>query len=175
MCQVLTLCGFYRVSPDGNCAYVHWGSFTSSSRSVRRAIWYTWFSEPHECSCNLLIFSSFLNHGTILTSTIFSNSLYNTDRRVIISVRLSFTDWFLFPVLGIWMIIPRLKQSGICSMVTIVLKITLTSCIALTLSSLNLLSSSSTTSRKLLSQFPTCSGWRWAKWVKIKENCHESV
>ena len=32
----------------------------------------------------------------------------------------------------------------------------------LTLSGLNLpLSSSSTTSRELLSQFPTCSGWRW--------------
>ena len=34
---------------DGNCAYVHWGYFTSNSRSVRRAIWFTWFSEPHEC------------------------------------------------------------------------------------------------------------------------------
>ena len=34
--------------------------------------------------------------------------------------------------------------------------------IVLTLSSLNLpLSSSSTTSRELLSQFSTCSGWRW--------------
>ena len=49
MCQVLTHCGFSGVSPDGNCAYVHWGSFTSNSRSVRRAIWFTWFSEPHEC------------------------------------------------------------------------------------------------------------------------------
>ena len=29
-------------------AYVHWGSFTSSSKSVRRAIWFTWFSEPHD-------------------------------------------------------------------------------------------------------------------------------
>ena len=42
----------------------------------------------------------------------------------------------------------------------------------LTLSSLNLpLSSSSTTSRKLLSQFSTCSEWRWlgvgGKWKKI--------
>ena len=41
-------CGFFRVSPDGNCAYVHWGSFTSNSKSVRRAIWFTWFSEPHD-------------------------------------------------------------------------------------------------------------------------------
>ena len=44
MCQVLTHCGFSGVSTDGNCAYVHWGSFTSNSRSVRRAIWFTWFS-----------------------------------------------------------------------------------------------------------------------------------
>ena len=49
MCQVPTHCGFSGVSPDGNCAYVHWGSFTSNSRSVRRAIWFTWFSEHHEC------------------------------------------------------------------------------------------------------------------------------
>ena len=41
MCQVLTHCG--------NCAYVYWGSFTSNSRSVRRAIWFTWFSKPLEC------------------------------------------------------------------------------------------------------------------------------
>ena len=41
-------CGFSVVSPDGNCAYVHWGSFTSNSKSVRRAIWFTWFSEPHD-------------------------------------------------------------------------------------------------------------------------------
>ena len=41
-------CGFFWVSPDGNCAYVHWGSFTSDSKSVRRAIWFTWFSEPHD-------------------------------------------------------------------------------------------------------------------------------
>ena len=41
-------CGFFGVSPDGNCAYVHWGSFTSNSKSVRRAIWFTWFSEPHD-------------------------------------------------------------------------------------------------------------------------------
>ena len=45
---------------------------------------------------------------------------------------------------------------------------------SLTLSSLNLpLSSSSTTSRELLSQFSTCSGWRWLvvgdKW-KMKNN-----
>ena len=39
-------CGFLGVSPDGNC--VHWGSFTSNSKSVRRAIWFTWFSEPHD-------------------------------------------------------------------------------------------------------------------------------
>ena len=41
-------CGFFGVSPDGHCAYVHWGSFTSNSKSVRRAIWFTWFSEPHD-------------------------------------------------------------------------------------------------------------------------------
>ena len=41
-------CGFFGVSPDGNCTYVHWGSFTSNSKSVRRAIWFTWFSEPHD-------------------------------------------------------------------------------------------------------------------------------
>ena len=40
--------GFSGVSPDGNCAYVHRGSFTSNSKSVRRAIWFTWFSEPHD-------------------------------------------------------------------------------------------------------------------------------
>ena len=40
---------------------------------------------------------------------------------------------------------------------------------ALTLSSLSLpLSSSSTTSRELLSQFPTCSGW---KWLKVGDKC----
>ena len=52
MCQVLWFSG---VSPDGNCAYVHWGSFTSNSRSVRRAIWFTWFSEPHECIQHLAV------------------------------------------------------------------------------------------------------------------------
>ena len=31
MCQVLKHCGFSGVSPDGNCSYVHWGSFTSKS------------------------------------------------------------------------------------------------------------------------------------------------
>ena len=41
-------CGFSGVSLDGNCAYVHWGSFTSNSKSVKRAIWFTWFSEPHD-------------------------------------------------------------------------------------------------------------------------------
>ena len=46
-----------------------------------------------------------------------------------------------------------------------------------TLSSLNLpLSSSSTTSRELLSQFSTCSGWRWLEVrEKVKENCHVFV
>ena len=39
--------GFSGVSPDGNCAYVYWGSFTSNSKSVGIAIWFTWFSEPH--------------------------------------------------------------------------------------------------------------------------------
>ena len=55
MCQVLTHCGFFGVSLDGNCAYVHWGSFTSNSRSVRLAIWFTWFSEPHECIQHLAV------------------------------------------------------------------------------------------------------------------------
>ena len=55
MCQVPTHCGFSRVSPDENCAYVHWGSFTSNSRSVRRTIWFTWFSEPHECIQHLAV------------------------------------------------------------------------------------------------------------------------
>ena len=41
-------CGFSEVPPDGNCADVHWGSFTSNSSSVRWAIWFTWFSEPHD-------------------------------------------------------------------------------------------------------------------------------
>ena len=41
-------CRFSGVSPDGNCTYVHWGSFTSNSKSVRRAIWFAWFSEPHD-------------------------------------------------------------------------------------------------------------------------------
>ena len=48
MCQVLHIVDFLGVSPDGNCAYVNWGSFTSNSKSVRRAIWFTWFSEPHD-------------------------------------------------------------------------------------------------------------------------------
>ena len=29
--------------------------FTSNSRSVRRAIWFTWFSEPHECIQHLAV------------------------------------------------------------------------------------------------------------------------
>ena len=33
MSQVLTRCGFSGVSPDGNCAYVHWGSFKWPSRT----------------------------------------------------------------------------------------------------------------------------------------------
>ena len=42
-----------------------------------------------------------------------------------------------------------------------------------TLWNLNLpLSSSSTRSRELLSQFSTCSGWRW---FEIRENCHVLV
>ena len=48
MCQVLHIVDFLGVSPDENCAYVHLGSFTSNSKSVRRAICLTWFSEPHE-------------------------------------------------------------------------------------------------------------------------------
>ena len=43
------------VSPDGNCAYVYWGFFTSISKSVRRAIWFTWFSEPNECIQHLAV------------------------------------------------------------------------------------------------------------------------
>ena len=38
---------FSGVSPNGNCAYVRWGSFMSNSSSVRRAIWFTWYSESH--------------------------------------------------------------------------------------------------------------------------------
>ena len=41
-------CGFSGVSPDRNCVYDYWGSVTSNSKSVRRAIWFTWFSEPHD-------------------------------------------------------------------------------------------------------------------------------
>ena len=48
-------CGFSGVSPDGNCAYVQWGSFTSNSKSVRRAILFTWFCEPHECIQHLAV------------------------------------------------------------------------------------------------------------------------
>ena len=48
MCAIAPHCGFFGVSPDANCAYVRWGSFTSNSSSVRRAIWFTWFSEPHD-------------------------------------------------------------------------------------------------------------------------------
>ena len=45
--------------------------------------------------------------------------------------------------------------------------------IDLTLSILNLLlSSSSTTSRELLPQFSTCSGWKWRCGLNIKKNCH---
>ena len=45
--HIVTLWIFWGLS-DGNCAYVHWGSFTSNSESVRRAIWFTWFSEPQD-------------------------------------------------------------------------------------------------------------------------------
>ena len=55
MCQVLHVVDFFGVPPEGNCAYVHWGSFTSNSKSVRRAIWFTWFSEPHECIQHLAV------------------------------------------------------------------------------------------------------------------------
>ena len=55
MPSIFTHCKFSGVLPDGNCAYVHWGSFTSNSRSVRRAIWFTWFSEPHECIQHLAV------------------------------------------------------------------------------------------------------------------------
>ena len=48
-------CGFFGVSQDGNCAHVHWGSFTLNSKSVRRAIWFTWLSEPHECIQHLAV------------------------------------------------------------------------------------------------------------------------
>ena len=50
-------CGFSGVSPDGNCAWVHWGFFTSNSKSVRRAIWFTWFSEPHGTT-SLLVYTA---------------------------------------------------------------------------------------------------------------------
>ena len=39
-------CGFSGVPPDRNCAHVHWGSFTSNSSSVWRAIWFTWYACP---------------------------------------------------------------------------------------------------------------------------------
>ena len=45
--------GFIGVSLDENCAYVHWGFFTSNYSSVRRIIWFTWFSKPqtwHHCT-----------------------------------------------------------------------------------------------------------------------------
>ena len=50
MCQVLTHCGFSGVSPDGNWKLRLRPSkfFTSNSRSDRRAIWFTWFSEPYD-------------------------------------------------------------------------------------------------------------------------------
>ena len=50
-------CGFLgsRWMETAQVAYVHWGSFTSNYRSVRRALWFTWFSEPHECIQHLAI------------------------------------------------------------------------------------------------------------------------
>ena len=33
-------CGFFGVSPDGNCAYVRWGYFTSNSKAVRSHLIY---------------------------------------------------------------------------------------------------------------------------------------
>ena len=53
-------CGFSGVSPDKNCAYVHWGSFTSNSKSDRRAIWFTWSSEPHDTTSlhNVLVYKA---------------------------------------------------------------------------------------------------------------------
>ena len=53
-------CGFSGVSPSGNCACVHWVSFTSNSKSVRRDIWFTWFSEPHDTTSlhNVLVYTA---------------------------------------------------------------------------------------------------------------------
>ena len=81
MCQVLTHCGFSGVSPDGNCAYVHWGSFTSNSRSVRRANWFTWFSEPHECIQYLAVPGGHpSNHGPGATLLNFSDRANHDER-----------------------------------------------------------------------------------------------
>ena len=95
MCQVLTHCGFSGVSPDGNCAYVHWGSFTSNSRSVRRAIWFTWFSEPHECIQHLAVPgghpSNYEPGATLLN---FSDRA-NHDERTPYSVYRYFSWWIL--------------------------------------------------------------------------------
>ena len=53
--QSTPCCGFFGVSADGNCGYVHCGSFTSNSKSVGLAIWFTWFSEPHQCIQHLAV------------------------------------------------------------------------------------------------------------------------
>ena len=55
ICAKYSTLWIFWVSPGGNCAYAHWGSFTSNSKSVRRAIWFTWFSEPHECIQHLAV------------------------------------------------------------------------------------------------------------------------
>ena len=41
-------CGFSGVSLDGNCAYVHWGSFMSNSSSVRM-----WRQKQNICYVNI--------------------------------------------------------------------------------------------------------------------------
>ena len=58
-------CGFSGVSPDGNCAYVHRGSFTSKSKSVRRAISFTLFSEHDTISLHacLSVYSTWLSQA----------------------------------------------------------------------------------------------------------------
>ena len=96
MYQVLTHCGFSWVSPDGNCVYVHWGSFTSNSRSVRRAIWFTWFSETQECIQHLAVLgghpSNYESGATLLN---FSDRA-NHDERTPYSVYKSDQHLFLW-------------------------------------------------------------------------------
>ena len=86
-------CGFFGISPDGNYAYVHWGSFTSNSKSVRRAIWFTWFSEPHECIQHLAVPgghpSNYKPGATLLN---FSHGAQSVERTPYSAEKRSFLD-----------------------------------------------------------------------------------